>query len=109
MVCTVVDTGFVAEVEGFAVEVEGFVALVAVVEEEFVEVFILDDEVVVPGGVFRGGGRCNGGDIRCAFGTVGFIRRRGRAVIAFGRRADILLAGGSVAVFLVGGRVAFDC
>lgn len=44
-----VDTGFVAEVEGFAVEVEGFVASVAVVEEEFVEVFILDDEAVVPG------------------------------------------------------------
>lgn len=63
MVCTVVDTGFavevegfavevegfVAEVEGFAVEVEGFIASVAVVEEEFVEVFILDDGAVVPG------------------------------------------------------------
>ena len=63
MVCTVVDTGFAVEVEGFAVEVEGFVAevegfvaevegfvaSVAVVEEEFVEVFILDDGAVVPG------------------------------------------------------------
>ena len=44
-----VDTGFVAEVEGFAVEVEGFIASVAVVEAEFVEVFILDDGAVVPG------------------------------------------------------------
>ena len=41
--------GFVAEVEGFAVEVEGFAASVAVVEAEFVEVFILDDGAVVPG------------------------------------------------------------
>lgn len=118
-----VDTGFVAEVEGFAVEVEGFavevegfvvevegfVASVAVVEEEFVDVFILDDEAVVPGEFSEAAVDVTAGGIRCAFGTVGFIRRRGRAVIAFGRRADILLAGGSVAVFLVGGRVAFDC